>query len=198
VGFTNLRGSTRNRPGYARKRSPQVERRVNHGSPPGWAWPRFPSALGRRHGFDFAPLHHRGRAALISERLVRDAKAKKALARCAGFTAVLDGLGTGWAVLGRVQHGSGLLSGGLGFAGGLEVGPVLLPVVWAQLLARDLPAEMLFEGVAVVWREWLQAMCPVPDVAAVWIPEDPRDFGMVVTSQSQDLFVSFDLHEREV
>lgn len=94
-------------------------------------------------------------------------------------------------------HGSGRL-GGLGFACGLEVKPVLLPVMWAQLLARDLPAEMLFEGQAVVWGKWLEAMGPVPHVAAVWIPEDPRDFGMVVTSQSQDLFVSFDLHEREV
>lgn len=90
------------------------------------------------------------------------------------------------------------LLGGLGFAGWLEVGPVLLPVVRAQLLARDLSAEMLFEGVAVVRRERLEAMRPIPDVAAVWIPEDPRDFGMVVTSQGQDLFVSFDLHEREV
>lgn len=94
-------------------------------------------------------------------------------------------------------HGLGRL-GGLGFAGWLEVKPVLLPVMWAQLLARDLPAEMLFEGQAVVWGKWLEAMGPVPHVAAVWIPEDPRDFGMVVTSQSQDLFVSFDLHEREV
>lgn len=95
------------------------------------------------------------------------------------------------------SHGSGRL-GGLGFAGGLQVLPVLLPVMGAQLLARYLAAEMLFEGQAVVGREWLEAMRPVPDVAAVWIPEDPRDFGMVVASQGQDLFVSFDLHERVV
>lgn len=103
------------------------------------------------------------------------------------IAAALEGLGC---------HGSGRL-GGLGFAG-LEVVPVLLPVMRAQLLACYLPAEMLFEGQAVVWGEWLEAMSPVPDIATVWIPEDPRDFGMVVTSQGQDLFVSFDLHEREV
>lgn len=92
----------------------------------------------------------------------------------------------------------GHLRGGLGLAGWLEVLPVLLPVMGAQLLACYLTAEMLFEGQTVVWGEWLEAMGPVPDIAAVWIPEDPRDFGMAFTSQSQDLFVSFDLHEREV
>ena len=103
----------------------------------------------------------------------------------------------GTALEGMGSHGSGR-SGGLGFAGWLEVLPVLLPVMGAQLFARYLAAEMLFKGQAVVGGEWLEAMRPVPDVAAVWIPEDRRDFGMVVTSQSQDLFVSFDLHKREV
>ena len=92
----------------------------------------------------------------------------------------------------------GLRSGGLGFASDLEVGPLLLPVMWAQLLARHLPAEMLFEGVAVVRGEWAQAVRPVPHVAAVWIPENPRHFGMVVSRQGQDFLVCFDLHKTEV
>jgi hypothetical protein len=95
------------------------------------------------------------------------------------------------------SHGSGR-SGGLGFAGDLEVGPLLLPVMGAQFLARHLPAEMLFKRVAVIRGEWAKAVRPVPHVAAVWIPEDPCDFGMVVSSQGQDFLVCFDLHKAEV
>lgn len=92
----------------------------------------------------------------------------------------------------------GGLCGGLGFARGLQIVPVLLPVVRPQFLPRDLAFEMALQGQAVIRREWAKKPCPRPHIAAVWVSKDSGDFRVTVSSQLKHLFICFDLHTEQV
>lgn len=69
-----------------------------------------------------------------------------------------------------------------------QVGPVLLPVVGAQLLARHFSVKMALKGKTVVRRERAKVVRPGPYVAAVLIAEDAGHF-YVTTRHVQDLEV---------
>lgn len=84
--------------------------------------------------------------------------------------------------------GAALGSGDLG-----KIGPMLLPIVRPELLTQDGTMEMVLKRSAVVWREGLEVLRPLPHVAAVFVPKDSGDLGMVVSCEFKHLAVDGDL-----
>lgn len=73
-----------------------------------------------------------------------------------------------------------------------EVGPLLLPIVRAQILAANESWEREFQLDAVPRRKRLQIVRPKPNTATVFISKDASYLGVVVAGQLKHLAVCVD------